>query len=112
MKDAKANSDRRSTLKASNEVNPLEGAVLLPYGYMVDALGRLSCMYRELKRAVVIELVLLAAEGMAINDLETNHRLKTIDGELDALYLTCLFYAAVQEVTPVQVIGIDFSGEC
>jgi len=39
------------------------------YEYMVDALERLSCMDRELKRAVVIELVLLAAKGIAINDL-------------------------------------------
>jgi len=68
-------------------------------------------MDRELKRAVVIELVLLAAKGMAINDLVTKHRLQTLDGEFDALYLACLFYAAVQEVTPGQDIGIDFSRE-
>jgi tetratricopeptide (TPR) repeat protein len=81
------------------------------YGYMVDALERLSGMDRELKRALVIELVLLAAKGMAINDLETKHRLRTIDGEFDGLYLACLFYAAVQEVTPGQDLGIDFSRE-
>jgi tetratricopeptide (TPR) repeat protein len=81
------------------------------YGYMVDALDRLSSMDRELKRAVVIELVLLAAKGMAINDLETKHRLRTLDGEFDGLYLACLFYAAVQEVTPGEDIGIDFSRE-
>jgi hypothetical protein len=81
------------------------------YGYMLDALDRLSDMDRELKRAVVIELVLLAAKGMAINDLETKHRLKTLDGEFDGLYLACLFYAAAQEVTPGEEIGIDFSRE-
>ncbi len=81
------------------------------YGYMVDALERLSDMDRELKRALVIELVLLAANGMAINDLETKHKLRTIDGEFDGLYLACLLYAAVQEVTPGQEIGIDFSRE-
>jgi tetratricopeptide (TPR) repeat protein len=81
------------------------------YGYMVDALDRLSGMDRELKRALVIELVLLAAKGMAINDLETKHRLRTLDGEFDGLYLACLFYAAVQEVAPGQDIGIDFSRE-
>jgi hypothetical protein len=68
-------------------------------------------MDREHKRAVVVELVLLAAKGMAINDLETKHRLRTIDGEFDGLYLACMFYAAVQEVTPGQDIGIDFSRE-
>jgi hypothetical protein len=78
---------------------------------MVDALDRLSSMDREHKRAVVVELVLLAAKGMAINDLETKHKLRTIDGEFDGLYLACLFYAAVQEVTPGQDIGIDFSQE-
>ncbi len=78
---------------------------------MVDVLERLSSMDRELKRALVIELVLLAAKGMAINDLVTKHRLRTLDGEFDGLYLACLFYAAVQEVTPVQDIGIDFSRE-
>jgi tetratricopeptide (TPR) repeat protein len=81
------------------------------YEYMVDALDRLSSMDRELKRALVIELVLLAAKGMAINDLEIRHRLRTLDGEFDGLYLACLFYAAVQEVTPGQDIGIDFSRE-
>jgi Tfp pilus assembly protein PilF len=81
------------------------------YEYMVDALERLSSMDRELKRAVVIELVLLAAKGMAINDLETKHRLRTLDGEFDGLYLACLFYAAAQEVTPGEDIGIDFSRE-
>jgi len=81
------------------------------YEYMVDALDRLSSMDRELKRAVVIELVLLAAKGMAINDLETKHRLRTLDGEFDGLYLACLFYAAAQEVTPGEDIGIDFSRE-
>jgi tetratricopeptide (TPR) repeat protein len=81
------------------------------YGYMVDALERLSCMDRELKRAVVIELVLLAAKGIAINDLDTKHRLRTLDGEFDGLYLACLFYAAAQEVTPGEDIGIDFSRE-
>ena len=81
------------------------------YGYMVDALDRLSCMDRELKRAVVIELVLLAAKGMAINDLVTKHRLRSLEGEFDGLYLACLFYAAVQEVTPGEGIGIDFSRE-
>jgi Tfp pilus assembly protein PilF len=81
------------------------------YGYMVDALDRLSRMDRELKRAVVVELVLLATKGMAINDLVTKHRLRTLDGEFDGLYLACLFYAAVQEVTPGQDIGIDFSRE-
>jgi tetratricopeptide (TPR) repeat protein len=81
------------------------------YGYMVDALDRLSGMDRELKRAVVVELVLLAAKGMAINDLETKHRLRTLDGEFDGLYLACLFYAAAQEVTPGEDIGIDFSRE-
>jgi tetratricopeptide (TPR) repeat protein len=79
--------------------------------YMVDAIQRLSCMDRELKRAVVVELVLLAAKGMAINDLETKHRLRTLDGEFDGLYLACLFYAAAQEVTPGEDIGIDFSRE-
>jgi Flp pilus assembly protein TadD len=88
-----------------------EGFNDVAYGYMVDALDRLSNMDRELKRAVVIELVLLAAKGMAINDLVTKHRLKTLDGEFDGLYLACLFYAAVQEVTPGQDIGIDFSRE-
>jgi hypothetical protein len=78
---------------------------------MVDALDRLTSMDRELKRAVVIELVLLTAKGMAINDLETKHRLKTLDGEFDGLYLACLFYAAAQEVTPGEDIGIDFSRE-
>jgi tetratricopeptide (TPR) repeat protein len=81
------------------------------YGHMVDALHRLSGMDRELKRAVVIELVLLAAKGMAINDLETKHRLRTLDGEFDGLYLSCLFYAAAQEVIPGEDIGIDFSRE-
>jgi tetratricopeptide (TPR) repeat protein len=81
------------------------------YEYLVDALDRLSSMDRELKRAVVIELVLLAAKGMAINDLETKHRLRTLDGEFDGLYLACLFYAAAQEVTPGEDIGIDFSRE-
>ena len=81
------------------------------YGYMVDALERLSIMDRELKRALVIELVLLAAKGIAINDLETKHRLRTLDGEFDGLYLACLFYAAAQEVTPGEDIGIDFSRE-
>jgi hypothetical protein len=81
------------------------------YEYMVDALDRLSSMDRELKRAVVIELVLLATKGMAINDLETKHRLRTLDGEFDGLYLACLFYAAAQEVTPGEDIGIDFSRE-
>jgi hypothetical protein len=56
------------------------------YEYMVDALDRLSSMDRELKRAVVIELVLLAAKGMAINDLVTKHRLRTLDGGFDGLY--------------------------
>ena len=81
------------------------------YGYLVDALDRLSSMDRELKRAVVIELVLQAAKGIAINDLETKHRLRTLDGEFDGLYLACLFYAAAQEVTPGEDIGIDFSRE-
>jgi tetratricopeptide (TPR) repeat protein len=81
------------------------------YGYMVDALDRLSGMNRELKRAVIIELVLLAAKGMAINDLVIKHRLRTLDGEFDGLYLACLFYAAAQEVTPGEDIGIDFSRE-
>jgi tetratricopeptide (TPR) repeat protein len=83
----------------------------LAYEYLVDAIQRLSGMDRELKRAVVIELVLLAAKGMAINDLETKHRLRTLDGEFDGLYLACLFYAAAQEVTPGEDIGIDFSRE-
>ena len=81
------------------------------YGYLVDALDRLSSMDRELKRAVVIELVLQAAKGIAINDFETKHRLRTLDGEFDGLYLACLFYAAAQEVTPGENIGIDFSRE-
>ena len=78
---------------------------------MTEALERLSGMDSELKRAVVIELVLLAAKGIAINDLETKHRLRTLDGEFNGMYLACLFYAAVQEVTPGQDIGIDFSRE-
>jgi len=99
---AKYEKDAKSASDGFNEV---------AYGYMVDALDRLSGMDRELKRAVVVELVLLAAKGMAINDLETKHRLRTLDGEFDSLYLACLFYAAVQEVTPGQDIGIDFSRE-
>jgi tetratricopeptide (TPR) repeat protein len=79
------------------------------YGYMVDALDRLTGLDLELKRSVVVELVLLAAKGMAINDVETKHRLRTLTGEFDGLYLACLFYAAVQEVTPGTDIGIDFS---
>jgi hypothetical protein len=78
---------------------------------MTEALERLSGMDSELKRAVVIELVLLAAKGIAINDLETKHRLRPLDGEFNGMYLACLFYAAVQEVTPGQDIGIDFSRE-
>jgi hypothetical protein len=81
------------------------------YEYMVDALERLSGMDSELKQAVVVELALFAAKGMAINDLETKHRLRTLDGEFDGLYLACLFYAAAQEVTPGEDIGIDFSRE-
>jgi len=61
------------------------------YEYMVDAIQRLSSMDRELKRAVVIELVLLATKGIAINDLDTKHRLRTLDGEFDGLYIACLF---------------------
>ena len=81
------------------------------YVYLVDALDRLSSMDHELKRAVVIELVLQAAKGIAINDFETKHRLRTLDGEFDGLYLACLFYAAAQEVTPGENIGVDFSRE-
>jgi tetratricopeptide (TPR) repeat protein len=99
---AKYEKDAERTDDSFNEV---------AYGYMVDALDRLSSMDRELKHAVVVELVLLAAKGMAINDLETKHKLRTIDGEFDGLYLACLFYAAVQEVTPGQDVGIDFSRE-
>ena len=83
----------------------------IAYQYLTEALERLSGMDSELKRAVVIELVLLAAKGIAINDLETKHRLRTLDGEFNGMYLACLFYAAVQEVTPGQDIGIDFSRE-
>lgn len=99
---AKYEKDAKSASDGFNEV---------AYAYMVDALDRLASMDRELKRAVVVELVLLAAKGMAINDLATKHRLRTLDGEFDGLYLACLFYAAVQEVTPGQEIGIDFSRE-
>jgi tetratricopeptide (TPR) repeat protein len=81
------------------------------YEYMVDALERLSGMDTEPKQAMAVELALFAAKGMAINDLETKHRLRTIDGEFDGLYLACLFYAAAQEVTPGEDIGIDFSRE-
>jgi hypothetical protein len=83
----------------------------IAYQYMTEALERLSGIDSELKKAVVIELVLLAAKGIAINDLETKHRLRTLDGEFNGMYLACLFYAAVQEVTPGQDIGIDFSRE-
>ena len=81
------------------------------YEYMVDAHERLSGMDTELKQAMVVELALFAAKGIAINDLETKHRLRTLDGEFDGLYLACLFYAAAQEVTPGEDIGIDFSQE-
>jgi hypothetical protein len=74
---------------------------------MVDALERLSSMDRELKRAVVIELVLLAAKGMAINDLDTKHRLRTLDGEFDGLYLACLFYAAVHLLKASRSSGLS-----
>jgi tetratricopeptide (TPR) repeat protein len=83
----------------------------LAYRCMVDALERLASMDRELKRAVVLELVLLAAKGIAINDPVTKHRLRTLEGEFDGLYLTCLLYAAVQELTPGKDIGIDFCRE-
>jgi tetratricopeptide (TPR) repeat protein len=83
----------------------------IAYQYMTEALERLSGMDSELKRAVVIELVLLAAKGIAINDLDTKHRLRTLDGEFNGMYLACLFYAAAQEVTPGEDIGIDFSRE-
>jgi tetratricopeptide (TPR) repeat protein len=83
----------------------------IAYQYMIEAMECLSDMDSELRRAVVIELVLQAAKGIAINDLESKHRLRTLDGEFNAMYLACLFYAAVQEVTPWQDIGIDFIRE-
>jgi tetratricopeptide (TPR) repeat protein len=83
----------------------------IAYQYMIEAMERLSGMDSESKRALVIELVLMAAKGIAINDLQTKHRLRTLDGEFNGMYLACLMYAAVQEVTPGQDIGIDFSLE-
>jgi tetratricopeptide (TPR) repeat protein len=83
----------------------------IAYQYMIEAMQRLSGMDSESKRALVIELVLMAAKGIAINDLQTKHRLRTLDGEFNGMYLACLMYAAVQEVTPGQDIGIDFSLE-
>lgn len=83
----------------------------IAYQYMIEAMERLSGMDSESKRALVIELVLMAAKGIAINDLQTKHKLRTLDGEFNGMYLACLMYAAVQEVTPGQDIGIDFSLE-
>ena len=81
------------------------------YEYIVDALERLEVMDSESKRAAVIELVLLAAQGIAVNDLETKRRLRSLEGEFNGLYLACFMYAAVQEVAPGQDMGINFSRE-
>ena len=80
----------------------------------VDSKGynpSVTFMDSESKRAAVIELVLLAAQGIAVNDLETKRRLRSLEGEFNGLYLACFMYAAVQEVAPGQDMGIDFSRE-
>jgi tetratricopeptide (TPR) repeat protein len=100
---AKYNQDAERS--GDDDFNPIA------YQYMIEAMERLLGMDSESKRALVIELVLMAAKGIAINDLRTKHRLRTLDGEFNGMYLACLMYAAVQEVTPGQDIGIDFSLE-
>lgn len=79
--------------------------------YMMDALDRFAGMSKTDIGQVTMEIALLGRQGLSINDPDTRHTLRSMEGEFSALNLLCLMHVGVRSFDPGADTGTDLDKE-
>ena len=79
--------------------------------YIQFALDRFSKMTPQEIQALAYEIATLGTKGYSINDPSKKYILTKLAGEFTGLQLVSIMYAAFQQFSPGQDVGIDLSEE-
>jgi tetratricopeptide (TPR) repeat protein len=79
--------------------------------FIKDALDRFSKMTPQEIQALAYEIAALGTKGFSINDPSKKYTLTKLAGEFTGLQLVSIMYAAFQQFSPGQDVGIDLSEE-
>jgi len=79
--------------------------------YCGDALHMFAAMPKEEVQRITLEIAMLGAKGVSVNDPSTKYQLRSLTGDFSGLRLLCLEYVGFKIIDPSVDIGFDISAE-
>lgn len=79
--------------------------------YCGDALRTFEVMPKDEVQRITLEIAMLGAKGLSINDPSTKYQLRSLPGDFSGLHLLCIEYVGFKIIDPTADIGFDISAE-
>ncbi len=105
---AEAGRNRITQVKFRNVGGALRPDVVT---YCRDALTMFEGMPNEEIQRITLEIAMLGAKGLSVNDPSTRYQLRSLPGNFCGLDLLCIEYVGFKIIDPSVDIGFDVSAE-
>ena len=79
--------------------------------YCGDAIRVFEAMPQEEVQRTTLEIAMLGAKGLSVNDPSTKYQLRSLPGDFSGLRLLCLEYVGFKIIDPSVDIGFDIAAE-
>jgi len=79
--------------------------------YCGDALGMFEGKPKEEVQRITLEIAMLGAKGLSVNDPSTKYQLRSLPGDFTGLQLLCIEYVGFKIIDPTVDIGFDIYAE-
>jgi tetratricopeptide (TPR) repeat protein len=79
--------------------------------YCGEALRLLEAMPKDEVQKITMEIAMLGAKGLSVNDPSKNYQLRSLPGDFTGLHLLCLEYVGFKIIDPTVDIGFDIAAE-
>ena len=105
---AEAGRNRITQIKFRNAGGALRPDVLT---YCGDAIKMFDAMPKEDVQRITLEIAMLGAKGLSVNDPSTKYQLRSLPGDFTGLHLLCIEYVGFKIIDPTVDIGFDIYAE-
>ena len=79
--------------------------------YCGDAIRMFEAMPKEEVQRITLEIAMLGAKGLSVNDPSKKYQLRSLPGDFSGLHLLCLEYVGFKIIDPSVDIGFDIAAE-
>lgn len=79
--------------------------------YCGEAIRMFGGMPKEEVHRITVEIAMLGAKGLSVNDASKKYKLRSLPGSFSGLHLLCIQYAGFKIIDPSVDIGFDIAAE-